>query len=164
MVRYFHTWGKRSIKYSASEFLEFKVLLSYQKVIRLYTFFKSRHTRNQFKWGEDFRLDTRHKPVLSKAPKIQSWYMELSMLSSGGGSMKWKRSKSWTPRDFNSRTTLAKLVLWISGMVVVSISFLKALWVYSLFGRRRQRVMVKLVCLFLNWEDEICSYYVDTRH
>ncbi|KAG7243197.1 hypothetical protein INR49_016002 [Caranx melampygus] len=59
-----------------------------------------------------------------RAPRIQSWYMELSMLSSGGGSMKWKRSKSWTPRDFSSRTTLARLVLWISGMVVVSISFL----------------------------------------
>lgn len=35
-----------------------------------------------------------YPPVLSRAPKIQSWYMELSMLSSGGGSMKWKRSKS----------------------------------------------------------------------
>lgn len=65
-----------------------------------------------------------HSPVLSRAPKIHSWYMEFSMLSSGGGSMKWKRSKSWTPKDFNNNTTLARLVLWISGMVVVSISFL----------------------------------------
>lgn len=69
-------------------------------------------------------IPVHYSPVLSRAPRIQSWYMELSMLSSGGGSMKWKRSKSCTPRDFKSRTTLARLVLWISGMVVVSISFL----------------------------------------
>lgn len=71
-------------------------------------------------------------PVLSRAPKIHSWYMEFSMLSSGGGSMKWKSRRSCTPSDLSSSTTLARLVRWISGIVVVSISFLKALWVYNL--------------------------------
>lgn len=71
-------------------------------------------------------------PVLSRAPKIHSWYMEFSMLSSGGGSMKWKSRRSWTPSDLSSSTTLARLVRWISGIVVVSISFLYALWVYNL--------------------------------
>jgi hypothetical protein len=38
----------------------------------------------------------RRPPVLSSAPRIQSWYMELTMLAAGGGSMK--------PNDWMSST------------------------------------------------------------
>lgn len=37
--------------------------------------------------------------------------------------MKWNCSRSCTPRDLSSSTTLARLVLWISGTVVVRSSF-----------------------------------------
>jgi len=51
--------------------------------------------------------------------------------TSGGGSMKWNWSKSWTPRDFRSRTTFDRFVLCISGTVVVRSSSLYWRWVYS---------------------------------
>lgn len=51
--------------------------------------------------------------------------------------MKWNCRRSCTPSDFSSSTTLARLVRWISGTVVVSSSFLYALWVYNLLSRGR---------------------------
>ena len=38
--------------------------------------------------------------------------------------MKWNWSRFSTPRDLSSRTTLARLVRWISGTVVVNRSSL----------------------------------------
>mmetsp|Transcript_24293 Transcript_24293/g.76458 ORF Transcript_24293/g.76458 Transcript_24293/m.76458 type:complete len:208 (-) Transcript_24293:971-1594(-) len=61
-------------------------------------------------------------PVLSSAPRIQSWYMLLRMLSCGGGSMKSNSSRFSMPRDLSSSTTLPRLVRWISGTVFCSIS------------------------------------------
>ncbi len=46
--------------------------------------------------------------------------------------MKWNVKRSWTPNDFNRRTTLAKFVLWISGTEATSNSSLYCLSVYSL--------------------------------
>jgi len=44
----------------------------------------------------------------------------------GGGSIKSKLIRSLMPIALSSKTVLAKLVLYISGMEVGSISFLKA--------------------------------------
>ena len=57
-----------------------------------------------------FRPNFVNWPVLSKAPSIHNWYMELSKLSSGGGSMKWNCKRFSTPRDLSRSTTLDKLV------------------------------------------------------
>ncbi|RNA01389.1 hypothetical protein BpHYR1_007790 [Brachionus plicatilis] len=57
-------------------------------------------------------------PVLSKAPNIQSWYIEFIMLSLGGG-------------DLSNRITLDKLVRCISGTLVLSISSRKFLSEYK---------------------------------
>ena len=56
---------------------------------------------------------------------------EIAGLTCGGGSMKWNWRRSWTPSDFNSSTTLARLVRCISGTVVFSISVLYADLVYN---------------------------------
>lgn len=61
---------------------------------------------------------------------VSHWHMAHSMLTCGGASMKWNCSKSWTPRDFRRSTTLARLVLCISGTVLSSNSFLYARSVY----------------------------------
>lgn len=71
-------------------------------------------------------------PVLSKAPKIQSWYIEFSIVSYGGGSIKSNSSKLSTLRDFKSSTTLDKLVLYISGILFSNISLLNTESVYNL--------------------------------
>ena len=52
-------------------------------------------------------------------------------LTWGGGSMKWNSSRFCTPRDFSKSTTFARLVLWISGTVVIRSSFLYECSVYS---------------------------------
>ena len=49
----------------------------------------------------------------------------------GGGSIKWNKSKFWTPSDLSSKTTLDRFVLWISGTVAINISSLYWRWVYS---------------------------------
>mmetsp|Transcript_18055 Transcript_18055/g.61359 ORF Transcript_18055/g.61359 Transcript_18055/m.61359 type:complete len:205 (+) Transcript_18055:542-1156(+) len=54
-------------------------------------------------------------PVLSSAPRTQSWYMELRMFSCGGGSRKSKASRSSTPRLLSRSTTFPRFVRWISG-------------------------------------------------
>ena len=51
--------------------------------------------------------------------------------SMGGGSIKSKESKSFTPIALSDSIVLAKLVLWISGTAVGSISSLYARSVYS---------------------------------
>mmetsp|Transcript_18673 Transcript_18673/g.46477 ORF Transcript_18673/g.46477 Transcript_18673/m.46477 type:complete len:205 (-) Transcript_18673:1709-2323(-) len=66
-------------------------------------------------------------PVLSRAPRIHNWYMLFRMLSCGGGSMKSKSSRLSTLSDLSSSTTLPRLVRWISGTVMLSISCLKAI-------------------------------------
>lgn len=71
-------------------------------------------------------------PVLSRAVSTHNWYRVLWILSFGGGSMKSKSSRFSTFRDFSNRTVLPRFVLWISGIVVSSISFLKAVSVYNL--------------------------------
>ena len=50
-------------------------------------------------------------PVLSRAPRIHSWYILLSKLSAGGASIKSNSRRSSTLSDFRSNTTFAKLVL-----------------------------------------------------
>lgn len=44
--------------------------------------------------------------------------------------MKSNSSRFLTPSDFRSSTVFAKLVRWISGMLLANISFLKAISVY----------------------------------
>ena len=55
----------------------------------------------------------------------------LPFTSIGGGSMKSKESKSLIPIALSDSIVLAKLVLWISGTAVGSISSLYARSVYS---------------------------------
>src|SRR5689334_13636900 len=50
-------------------------------------------------------------PELSNAPNTHNWYIELRILSCGGGSMKSKSSKFAIPSDFKSNTTFPKFVL-----------------------------------------------------
>mmetsp|Transcript_2573 Transcript_2573/g.10285 ORF Transcript_2573/g.10285 Transcript_2573/m.10285 type:complete len:208 (-) Transcript_2573:82-705(-) len=67
----------------------------------------------------------------SSAPSTHSEYIAFRRLSSGGGSMKSKPSRSPTLSDLSSRTTLLRFVRWISGMALCSSSLRKALSVYS---------------------------------
>ena len=71
-------------------------------------------------------------PSSSNAPKAYNCSIAAIIVYTGGGSMKSKFSRSWIPIAFNSRIVLAKLVLWISGTEVGSISLLKADSVYNL--------------------------------
>src|SRR3990167_3965184 len=64
-----------------------------------------------------FRPRSVNLPLLSRAPRIHSWYMAFKIVSSGGGSMKLKFVRSSIFRLFSNNTTLARLVLWISGML-----------------------------------------------
>lgn len=50
----------------------------------------------------------------------------MTMASVGGGSMKSKPSRSFMPMAFSCSTVEAKLVLWMSGTLVGSISSLQA--------------------------------------
>ena len=70
-------------------------------------------------------------PVLSNAPRIQSWYMLLLIFSCGGGSIKSNSSRFSTPRLFSNRTTLPRFVRWISGIWLTRSSRLNAVSVYS---------------------------------
>mmetsp|Transcript_96090 Transcript_96090/g.255296 ORF Transcript_96090/g.255296 Transcript_96090/m.255296 type:complete len:203 (+) Transcript_96090:504-1112(+) len=70
-------------------------------------------------------------PRLSRAPSIQSWNMEFRMVSCGGGSMKPNSRRFLTPMDFSRSTTLERFVLWISGIVIASISVKYAFSVYK---------------------------------
>ncbi|RHN67197.1 hypothetical protein MtrunA17_Chr3g0100141 [Medicago truncatula] len=58
-----------------------------------------------------FQPSSVNLPALLRAPNIHNWYIELRILSCGGGSMKSKSSKFSTLRDFSNKTTLPRLVL-----------------------------------------------------
>jgi hypothetical protein len=72
-----------------------------------------------------------NSPLWFNAPSAYRFSNDLINVSAGGGSRKSKLSKSLIPRDFNMRTTLPRLVLWISGIVSAKSSLLYAYLVYS---------------------------------
>lgn len=71
-------------------------------------------------------------PSSSKADKAYRLSKAATKVYTGGGSIKSKLIKSLIPIAFNNNTVLAKLVLYISGTVVLIISFLNAFSVYNL--------------------------------
>ena len=65
-------------------------------------------------------------PLWFRAPRAYNCSSASTRVSWGGGSMKSKWMRSLIPKLFNSNTTFPKLVLWISGIVLSSSSFLYA--------------------------------------
>jgi hypothetical protein len=71
-------------------------------------------------------------PSSSKAESAYNYSSAATSVWTGGGSIKSKFKRSFIPIAFSSKTVFAKLVLCISGTVVLIISFLNAFSVYNL--------------------------------
>ena len=96
--------------------------------------------------GDPWR-ERQEKPTCGCGSVCMHAIMCVCVCTCGGGSMKWNVSRSTTPSDFSSSTTLARLVRWISGTVAVSSSSLYWRWVYSRYawltmGRMNQAISV----------------------
>ena len=65
-----------------------------------------------------------NKPSSSKAPRAYNYSNEFIRVWTGGGSIKSKVNRSLIPIAFKFKTVVVKLVLYISGTLEGSISFL----------------------------------------
>ncbi len=72
-----------------------------------------------------------NSPRSFKAPSAYSSSSARIKVSPGGGSINSKPIRSLIPRDLRSKTTMPRLVRWISGVVFSSSSLLYAHLVYS---------------------------------
>jgi hypothetical protein len=78
-----------------------------------------------------FRPNRVSSPSSSRAPNAYNDCMAPTSVATGGGSMKSNLSRSWMPMALSCNTTFPRLVRWISGIEVGSISVLRAASVYK---------------------------------
>jgi len=73
-----------------------------------------------------------NNPSSSKAESAYNYSNAATSVCTGGGSIKSKFKRSFIPIAFSNKTVFDKFVLYISGTVVLIISFLNAFSVYNL--------------------------------